>query len=194
MRWPDSLNIGNSLGGLDSSSVYLPDTLAPKMVKVWEHEDRKCFLTRCLQGHIGRFGQVLVIHWQCHPLLGHYYHPCMQVGNVFGHVYVCVCVSVCLSVCVSVCSGYNFWTAWHRNFIFWYAGTSWPYLGQVWVSRSLDQGQGHMRKKDCFTYFNFLILCMWLQVIKRFKVTHQGQSKISPSLPTICNSLLILTY
>ena len=61
------------------------------------------------------------------------YYPRMRVGNVFGHV----CLSVCLSVCVSVCSGYNFWTALHRNFI----------LGQVWVSRSLGQGQGHMRKK-----------------------------------------------
>ena len=31
---------------------------------------------------------------------------------------MCVCVCVCLSVCLSVCSGYNFWTSWHRNFIF----------------------------------------------------------------------------
>ena len=72
MRWPDRLNIGDSLGGLGSSSVYLRDTLTPKMAKVLEHEDRKCFLTRCLQVHIGRFGQVLVVHWQCHPSLGHY--------------------------------------------------------------------------------------------------------------------------
>ena len=53
------------------------------------------------------------------------YHPRMRVGNVFGHVClsvclsvcVSVCLSVCVSVCVSVCSGYNFWTAWHKNFI-----------------------------------------------------------------------------
>ena len=31
-----------------------------------------------------------------------YYHPHMQVGNVFGHVCVCVCVCVCVSVYVSV--------------------------------------------------------------------------------------------
>ena len=28
---------------------------------------------------------------------------------------------------------------------FWYEGVSLPYLGQVSVSRSLGQGQGHMR-------------------------------------------------
>ena len=65
--------------------------------------------------------------------------------------------------------------------------------------KSLGQGQGHMRKSDSFTYFNFLILCMWLQVINKVKVTHQGEDhikdkvKISSSLPTLCKILLILT-
>ena len=33
------------------------------------------------------------------------YHPCMQVGNVFGHVClsVCLCVCLCVCVCLSVC-------------------------------------------------------------------------------------------
>ena len=35
-----------------------------------------------------------------------------------------------------------------------------------------------MRKNDSFTYFNFLILCMWLQVINKVKVTHQGEGHI----------------
>ena len=57
-----------------------------------------------------------------------------------------------------------------------------------------------MRKNDSFTYFNFLLLCMWLQVINKVKVTHQGEGhikvkvKISSSLPTLCTILLILTY
>ena len=57
-----------------------------------------------------------------------------------------------------------------------------------------------MRKTDSFTYFNFLILCMWLQDIDKVKVTHQGQGhikvkiKISSSLPTLCKILLISTY
>ena len=57
-----------------------------------------------------------------------------------------------------------------------------------------------MRKNDSFTYFNFLILCMWLQDINKVKVTHQGQGhikvkvKISSSLPTLCKMLLVLTY
>ena len=57
-----------------------------------------------------------------------------------------------------------------------------------------------MRKSDSFTYFNLLILCMWLQVIIKVKVMHQGEGhikvkvKISSSLPTLCKILLILTY
>ena len=55
-------------------------------------------------------------------------------------------------------------------------------------------------KNDSFTYFNFLILCMWLQVINKVKVTHHGEGhikvkvKISYFLPTLCKVLLILTY
>ena len=33
-----------------------------------------------------------------------------------------------------------FWSVWHKNFIFSVVVKSWPFLGQVWVSRSLDQG------------------------------------------------------
>ena len=57
-----------------------------------------------------------------------------------------------------------------------------------------------MRKNDNFTYFNLLIICMWLQVINKVKVTHQGEGqikvkvKISSSLQTLCKILLILTY
>ena len=45
------------------------------------------------------------------------------------------------------------------------------------MSRSLGQGpgQGHIRKNDNFTYFNMLILCIWLQVIK---VSYQGEGHI----------------
>ena len=43
--------------------------------------------------------------------------------------------SVCVCVCVCVCLGYNFWTSWHR--LHFCCGTSWQYLGQIWVSRSL---------------------------------------------------------
>ena len=57
-----------------------------------------------------------------------------------------------------------------------------------------------MRKIDNFTYFNLLVLCMWLQVINKVKVTHQGEGhikvkvKISSSLLTLCKILLISTY
>ena len=55
-------------------------------------------------------------------------------------------------------------------------------------------------KNDSFTYFSFLILCMWLQVINKVKLTHQGEGhikvkvKIFSSLQTLCKILLILTY
>ena len=54
-----------------------------------------------------------------------------------------------------------------------------------------------MRKNDSFTYFKLLILHMWLQVINKVKVTHQGEGhikvkvKISSSFPTLCKILLI---
>ena len=33
-------------------------------------------------------------------------------------------------------------------------------------------------KKLLFTYFNLLFLCVWLQVINKVNVTHQGQGQI----------------
>ena len=35
-----------------------------------------------------------------------------------------------------------------------------------------------MRKNGSFPYFNLLNLCMWLQVINNFKVTHENQGHI----------------
>ena len=35
-----------------------------------------------------------------------------------------------------------------------------------------------MRKNHNVTYFNMLILCIWLQVINKVKVTHQGEGRI----------------
>ena len=51
-------------------------------------------------------------------------------------------------------------------------------------------------KNEHFTYFNLLILCMWLQVINKGKVTHQGEGhikvkvKIFSSIPTLCKFYL----
>ena len=96
-----------------------------------------------------------------------FYHPRMRVGNVFSHV--CVYLSVCLSVCLSICSGYNFWTASHRDFIF---GMQVP----IYHIKVKFEYQGHWvrlyEKNDNFTYFNMSILCIWLQVIEEVKVTH----------------------
>ena len=56
-----------------------------------------------------------------------------------------------------------------------------------------------MRKNDSLTYFNMLVLCMWLEVINKVKVTHQGEGhikvkvKMSTSILILCQILLIST-
>ena len=60
-------------------------------------------------------------------------------GNVFI-MSVCACKSVCLCVSVQAIT----FQAVNIETSFLYGGTSWPYLGQVWVSRSLSQCQGHV--------------------------------------------------
>ena len=123
-----------------------------------------------------------------------FYHPCMCVGNVFGHV----CLSVCLSVFMSV---------WAITFEPLHIETSFlVYRYILTISRSslsikvIRSRSRSYEKNDNFTYLNLLILCMWLQVINKVKVTHQGEGhikvrvKMSSSLPTLCKILLILTY
>ena len=66
----------------------------------------------------------------------------------------------------------------HKNFIFDMDGIFLPYLYQVWVSRPLGQGQGHMQKWSFMIYFNLLFLCMWLKLINKAKVIHQDQGQI----------------
>ena len=36
-------------------------------------------------------------------------------------------------------------------------------------------GSRSYEKNDNFTYFNMFILCIWLEVINKVKVTHQGE-------------------
>ena len=55
-------------------------------------------------------------------------------------------------------------------------------------------------KNDYFTYFNMLILYIWLQVINEVKITNQGEGhikvkvKISTSFPILSQILLISTH
>ena len=112
-------------------------------------------------------------------------HVCRQV--LFSVVSVClsVCLSVCVSVCVSVCPSVcpYFQTITFESLDIETLFLVCRYI--LTISRSSlsikvigSLGQGHMRKNDNFTYFNFLILCMWIQVINKVKVTHQGQGHI----------------
>ena len=130
----------------------------------------------------------------------------MRPGNVFQSrlcvlsVCVCLCLSVCLSVCLSyLCSGYNFWTASHRHFIlvcrYIFTISSLILRIKIIGSRSMSY-----EKNDNFTYFNMLILCVWLQVIDNVMATHLGEGhikvkvKLSSSFPILCQILLISTH
>ena len=64
-------------------------------------------------------------------------------------------------------------------------------------SRSLGPGQGDMRKNDYFTYFNLLVLCMWLQVINKVNGTHQDEGHVKVKVRNIffpSNFILNFTY
>ena len=70
-----------------------------------------------------------------------------------------------------------------------------------WLSLSSKViGSRSYEKNDNFTYFNMLNLCIWLQIINKVKVTHQGEGhikvkvKISSFFPILCQSLLISTH
>ena len=86
-------------------------------------------------------------------------------------------MSVCLSLCLSV-QAITFEPI-HMKISFlicWYiltisrSGLSIKVIGSR--SRSYE-------KNDNFTYFNMLIPCIWLQVINKVKVTHQGEGHIN---------------
>ena len=110
----------------------------------------------------------------------------MQVGNVFGYVCLCFCLSVFLSVQAI-------------TFEPLYIETSFlAYKYILTISRSSVSIK--VIGSRPWSYFNLLILCMWLQVINKVKGTYQGEGhikvkvKISSSFPTLCKFLPIVTY
>ena len=91
-----------------------------------------------------------------------------------------VCVSVCMSVYLSV-----FLSVQGITFEPLDIGTSFLVCRYILtISRSslsikvIGSRSRSYKKNDDFTYFNFLILYMWLQVINKVKITHQGQGHI----------------
>ena len=97
-----------------------------------------------------------------------YYHPCMCLGNVFGHV----CLSVFLSVQAITFEPLDIETSF---LVCRYILT---------ISRSslrmkvIGSSSRSYEKNGSFAYFNLLNLCMWLQVINKVKAKHQGQAHI----------------
>ena len=99
-------------------------------------------------------------------------------------VYLCVCLSVCLSVCLWVCVSVRL-SVQAITFKTLDIETSFLVCRYILtISRSslsvkvIRSRSRSYEKNDTFTYFNLLILCMWLQVINKVRVTHQGQGHI----------------
>ena len=101
----------------------------------------------------------------------------MRVGNVFGHVCLSVCVSVCVSVCLSV-----------QAITFEPLDIETSFLVCRYIltiSRShlsikvIGSRSRSYEKSDSFTYFNFLILCMWLQVINKVRSRSHIKVKVT---------------
>ena len=112
----------------------------------------------------------------------HCNHLCIRVGNVFSHF--CLCVCLCLSVCLPV-QAITFWTLSHRNFIF-------GMQDLLTISRSslsikvIEQRSRSYDRNANFIYFNILILCMWLYIINKVKVTelHVGHIRVRVKIST----------
>ena len=111
-------------------------------------------------------------------------------------------MSVCLSVCLSVCPSVQTIT-----FEPLHIETSFLVSRYIFtISRSnlsikvIGARSRSYEKNDNFTYFNMIILYIWLQVINKVKVTNQGEGhikvkvKISTSFPILCQILLISTH
>ena len=115
-------------------------------------------------------------------------------------VCVSVCVCVCLSVYLSVCPSVQAIT-----FELLHIETSFLACRYIFTiprsSLSIKViGSRPYEKNDNFTYFNMLIICIWLQVINEVKVTHQSEGhikvkvKISTSFQILYQILLISTH
>ena len=118
----------------------------------------------------------------------------MREGNVFGHVRLCVYVSVRPSVQNITFEPLHIETSFLVcRYIFTISRSS--LIIKVIRSRSRS-----CEKNDNFTYFNMLILYIWLQVINEVKVINQGEGdikvkvKISTSFRILCQILLISTH
>ena len=98
-------------------------------------------------------------------------------------------ISFCLSVSLTVCPSVQAITFEPSFLVCRYIFTiSWSSLSIMVIgsrSRSYE-------KNGNFTYFNMLILCMWLQVINKVKVTHQGEGHIKVNCKRR-DSLLLLS-
>ena len=104
----------------------------------------------------------------------------MWVGNVFSHVCLCVCLSVCPSVCLSV-----FLSVQAITFESLDIETSFLVSRYILtISRSslsikvIGSRSMSYEKKMIILLIYLFILCMWLKVINKVKVTHQGRGHI----------------
>ena len=93
---------------------------------------------------------------------------------------VCVCLFVCLCVCVSVFLSIQDVTfePLHMETSFLVCRYVFAISGSSIMIKVIALRSRSYEKNDNFTYFNMLILCIWLHVISKVKVTHQGEGDI----------------
>ena len=100
-------------------------------------------------------------------------------------------MSVCLSVCLSV-QAITFEPL-HVETSFLVCTYIFPISRSSLSIKVILSRARSFEKNANFTYFNMLILCMWLQVINKVKFMHQGEGhikvkvKISTSLQILCS-------
>ena len=107
-----------------------------------------------------------------------HYHPSMWVGNVSV---MSVCLSVCLSVHLSVFLSVQAITFEPLDIetLFFVCRYILTISRSAWSIKVIRLRSRSYERNDNFTYFNMSIFAIWLQVINKVKVAHQGEGHIN---------------
>ena len=146
--------------------------------------------------HENKAGQLKRKHKSQGSLNAVFYHPRMRVGNVFSHVCECVYVHVSMYGCLSAIT----FESLHIETSFLVCRHIFTISRSILNIKVIGSRSRSYQKKNNFTYFNMLILCIWLQVNNKVKGTHQGEGnikvkvKISSFFPILGQILLISTH
>ena len=112
--------------------------------------------------------------------------------NIYHHVcgwIMFLVMSFCLSLCLSMFLSVQAITFEPLNI-----ETSYFVCRYILSLSTKVFGSRWNEKNDNFTYFNLLILCMWLQVINKVKITYQGNSHNKVKEKYLCPFQFCVTH